>query len=111
MPSAVEIIDDSKASSVTVQDGVELVEVYQAVTQVTALDTVTSVEAYETAPTVVEAQATHVEFVEVNIGIKGDPGDSFQNLFVGQTDPGLTIPGLWIETNPDDSVKTFWVNV
>lgn len=47
------------------------------------------------------------------IGPQGPPGggSGTQNLFIQETDPALAISYLWIETNPDDSIKTFWVNV
>ena len=31
------------------------------------------------------------------------------NVVVSQTDPVLTSPGVWVELNPDGSVKTFWI--
>lgn len=30
-------------------------------------------------------------------------------VFVQQTNPGMTQPGIWIETNPDGTIKTFWI--
>lgn len=39
-------------------------------------------------------------------GPQGNPGP--QNLFVQDSNPGMTEPGLWIETNAGD-VVTFWV--
>jgi hypothetical protein len=31
------------------------------------------------------------------------------NLFVQQTNPNMTEPGIWVELNPNGTVKTFWV--
>lgn len=43
-------------------------------------------------------------------GPQGPPGAAGpQNLFVQQVDPGMTSPGLWIELDGSNNVKTFWV--
>jgi len=41
----------------------------------------------------------------------GGGGGGTQNLYVQQTQPVFTGPGLWVETNADTTLKTFWVNV
>lgn len=69
-----------------------------------------------------EPEAITVEIVDddpidvielVEKGDKGEPGDGGSgggNLIVSATDPGLTVPGLWIQTGlGDGSEMTFWV--
>lgn len=41
------------------------------------------------------------------VGVQGVPGPT--NLYVQQAAPTFTENGLWVELNPDDSVKTFWI--
>lgn len=31
------------------------------------------------------------------------------NVHVGQEDPGFTEPGLWIETDENEDIVTFWI--
>lgn len=40
-------------------------------------------------------------------GLPGAPGP--QNLYIQEAEPVMTALGLWIELNPDQSVKTMWV--
>jgi hypothetical protein len=40
----------------------------------------------------------------------GNGGGGQENLFIQETEPDLGNDFLWVETNPDLSVKTFWVN-
>jgi hypothetical protein len=35
--------------------------------------------------------------------------DEQQRVFVQQSDPGMSDVGLWFELNPDDTLKTLWV--
>lgn len=30
-------------------------------------------------------------------------------VYVQRTNPGLTVPGIWVELNTDYTVKTFWI--
>lgn len=45
-------------------------------------------------------------------GAAGAPGPAGaagpQNLYVQQAQPTMVTPGLWVELNPDNSVKTMW---
>lgn len=35
--------------------------------------------------------------------------DESQRVFVQQADPGMTDVGIWFELNPDNTLKTLWV--
>ena len=53
-------------------------------------------------------------------GIKGDPGDTgatgpqgpagVQNVFIQTAQPAYAGNYLWVELNPDSTIKTFWIN-
>lgn len=44
------------------------------------------------------------------VGVPGPQGPAgVQNLYVQQAAPTFTQNGVWVETNPDDTVKTFWL--
>lgn len=53
------------------------------------------------------------ETPHISIYVPGEPGTPGlagpQNLFVQQTQPVMNIPGVWFETNPDETVHTIWV--
>lgn len=40
-------------------------------------------------------------------GVDGAPGPA--NLFVQETDPGLTMNGIWVETDGSGNVVTMWI--
>lgn len=44
------------------------------------------------------------------VGPQGPQGPPGGPVAVQQTNPGLVDPGIWIELNADNTVKTFWIN-
>lgn len=42
------------------------------------------------------------------VGPQGVAGPA--NLVVAQNNPNLSMSGIWVELNSDDTLKTFWVN-
>lgn len=58
--------------------------------------------------------ATGPQGPQGDTGAQGDTGPAGPmgpgNLFIQESDPGaLDYNYLWVELNPDDSVKTFWI--
>lgn len=49
-------------------------------------------------------------YVEVQFGANTGGNSAAQNVFIQQAQPTATGNYLWVELNPDNSVKTFWVN-
>ncbi len=51
--------------------------------------------------------------VHSNVGAQGPPGvgggGGAENVYIQQAQPVAAAPWLWIETNPDTTLKTFWV--
>lgn len=45
-----------------------------------------------------------------SFGSQTGGGGGVQNVFIQQSQPTENINYLWVELNPDNSVKTFWIN-
>lgn len=47
--------------------------------------------------------------VSVNDSTQLEATEGLGDLYVQETDPGMTDPGMWVELNPDGTPHTVWI--